>query len=166
MRIRPARLSHELRRGTGGSLTQRRVVAGLGVVAVGAMSVITLYQLGIVKHLPEPPLPRLDADRVDASAEAYSHLQAPDAALGIGNYAATVALAAMGGRDRARDRPWLPVALAAKSLFDGYQAVRLMRDQTEKFHAYCFWSLLTGISSLVALPFALSEARMALRARA
>lgn len=69
------------------------------------MGLISLYQLGIVKHLPEPPLPRFDADKVDAAAEAHAYLAMPDGVPGMGSYAATVALAAADGADRATDRP-------------------------------------------------------------
>jgi hypothetical protein len=42
--------------------------------------------MGIIKRLPEPKLPYLDADRVDASSEAYEWLSTPDAILGIASY--------------------------------------------------------------------------------
>ncbi len=54
-----------------------------------------------------------DADKVDASEEAYSHLQMGDAFIGLGSYAATMGLAAMGAKDRAKAQPWIPLALAA-----------------------------------------------------
>jgi hypothetical protein len=71
------RLSYELRRGEGGYLKQRRAMIGLSLVAIGAMGFISLYQTGIIKHLPEPPLPKLNADKVDASEDAYSLFETP-----------------------------------------------------------------------------------------
>ena len=41
------------------------------LAAAGSMGLIALYQMGIIRHLPEPPFPMLDADKVDASSEAY-----------------------------------------------------------------------------------------------
>lgn len=61
-------LSRELRGDSGTFLTRRRGIVGLSLVAVGSMSLITLYQMGIIKHLPERPLPVFDSDKVDASA--------------------------------------------------------------------------------------------------
>ena len=162
--MHPRRLSHELREETGGSLKQRRAIVGLSLIAAGSMGIIALYQMGIIKHLPEPPLPKLDADKVDASEEAYAHLQAPDAVLGFGSYAATMALAAVGGKNRAKEQPWLPVALAAKALVDAFQAARLTRDQAVRHQAYCFWCLLAAAATFGTVPFALSEARAVLRA--
>jgi hypothetical protein len=163
--MNPRILSHELREETGGSLQQRRAVVGLSLVAASSMGIIVLYQMGILKHLPEPPLPKLDADKVDASEEAYAHFQAPDAVLGFGSYAATMALASIGGKNRTQEKPWLPLALAGKALIDAFQAARLTRDQAVKHHAYCFWCLLAAAATFATVPFALSEARLALRAR-
>lgn len=83
--------------------------------------------------------------------------------LGFGSYAATMALAAMGGKNRAKEKPWLPLALAGKTLVDAFQAARLTRDQAVKHHAYCFWCLVAAAATFVTVPFALSEARTALR---
>lgn len=155
--------SRQLRQSFGGFLVQRRGIVELEMVAMGAMSLITLYQMGIIKHLPEPPLPGLNADRVDASAEAYSRFATPDGVLGVGNYAVTMGLAAMGGQDRAREQPWIPLALAAKIGFDTLQAIRLFIDQKAKYHAFCPWCLLAAATTLAALPLAIPEAYAAAR---
>ena len=155
--------SWQLRRGTGNFLAQRRAIVGLEMIAIGSMGLITLYQMGIIHHLPEPPFPGLDADRVDASAEAYSRFATPDGVLGIGNYAITMGLAAMGGQDRVSEQPWIPLALAAKVVFDTSQAIRLFFDQKSKYHAWCSWCLLAATTTLVTIPLAIPEALMALR---
>jgi uncharacterized membrane protein len=156
--------SRQLRQGSAGFLVQRRGIVGLEMIAIGAMGLITLYQMGIIKHLPDLlPLPGLDADRVDASAEAYSRFATPDGVLGIGNYAMTMGLAAMGGQDRAHEQPWIPLALAAKIGFDTSQAIRLFVDQKTKYHAFCPWCLLAAATTLVALPLAIPEAYVAVR---
>ena len=98
-------LSRELRLGTGEFLERRRKVVGLALIAAGAMVPISLYQTGVIPHLPEPPLPKLDADAVDAAPQAYALLATPDAVLGLGSYAVTVGLAAMGGERRAETSP-------------------------------------------------------------
>jgi uncharacterized membrane protein len=160
----PAALSRELRTGTGGHLAQRRGVVALALVASGAMGLIGLYQMGIIPHLPEPPLPVFDSDRIDASPQAYSHLSTPDALLGLGSYAATAALAAMGGAERARSAPWLPLALAAKLAFDVGQGVRLTIQQWSGYRRFCFWCLVAATSSFAAAPLVVPEARAAARA--
>ncbi len=160
---RAERLSHELQEGRAPSLRRRRRVAGLSLVAAGSMGVIALYQFGLIKHLPELPLPLLDADKVDASAEAYSKLRTPDAFLGLGSYAATAALAAMGGENRAREAPLIPLALAAKVGFDTFQGVRLTIDQWTKHGAFCSWCLLSASATFATVPLVIPETRAALR---
>lgn len=161
--MKPEELSRQLRRGSGKFLIRRRKIVGLALTAAGSMGLISLYQMGIIKHLPEPPLPRFDADKVDAAAEAYSKLSTPDAVIGLGSYAATLGLAAMGGQDRATERPWIPLALAAKVAFDVVQASKLSVDQWTEHRAFCFWCLLAAGSSFATVPLVVPEARAALR---
>jgi uncharacterized membrane protein len=156
-------LSDDLRRGAGPALDARRRIAGLALGAMGSMGMVAAYQFGLLRHLPEPPLPRLDSDRVDASGEAYQLLKTPDAALGLASYAATLALAGMGGRDRARDQPWLPLALAAKTALDAASGAYLALEQGTKHKRFCTWCLIAAGSSLAMVPAALPEARTAWR---
>lgn len=160
---RGRKLSRELREKSTPNLRRRRGIVGLSMAASASMGLIALYQMGIIPHLPEPPLPKLDADRVDASAEAYEKLATPDAVLGLGSYVATMGLAAMGGADRAREQPWIPLALCAKMLFDVGQAVRLSVDQATKQKAFCFWCLLAAAATLVSAPLVVPEALEAAR---
>ena len=67
--VEPKELSQQLRRGTGGFLGRRRQIVGLSLGMV-PMGVVALYQMGIIEHVPEPPLPGLDGDKVDAAPEA------------------------------------------------------------------------------------------------
>lgn len=109
----------------------------LSLTAIGcAWGLIALYQTGIIRRLPDLPLPLMDADKVDVSDEAYAKLSMPNAFLGLGSYAATMGLAAMGGKDRAKTQPWIPLALAAKAGVDALQAGKLTYDQWAKHKAF------------------------------
>ncbi len=160
--MKPEKLSRELRKGSGLFLARRRGIVGLSLISVNAMGLIALYQMGIIEHLPEPPLAGLDADKVDASAEAYAYFSTPDAVIGLGSYALTMGLAAMGGQDRETDQPWIPLALAAKVLVDAAQAGKLTVDQWTKHRAFCFWCLLAAGATFATVPLAMPEARAAL----
>jgi hypothetical protein len=161
--MEPEKLSRELRKGKGRFLTLRRGVVGLAFVSVNAMGVVALYQTGIIEHLPELPLPGLDADKVDASAEAYKYFATPDGVIGLGSYAITMGLAAMGGQDRATEQPWIPLALAAKALVDAAQAGRLTVSQWTKHRAFCSWCLLAAGATFATVPLVMPEARAAWR---
>ncbi len=156
-------LGRELRLGSGRFLSQRRGIVVLSLTAAGSMSLISLYQMGIIRHLPQPPLPMLDSDTVDASAEAYSRFSTPDGILGLGNYVMTAGLAAMGGQDRAEKQPWIPLALTLKVGFDASQAVRLFFDQKNKYGAFCMWCLLAAGTTIATIPLVIPETIATLR---
>ncbi len=161
--VSPAELSRQLRTEEGGFLPQRRGILGCALGAAGAMGVIALYQLGVIDHLPDPPLPYFDSDKVDAAPQAYGWFSTPDAPLGLATYAATAVLTSMGGADRFARRPWLPLALAVKTGADAAQAAKLTRDQWTKHGAFCVWCLIAAGCSFGAAALALPEARAAWR---
>jgi hypothetical protein len=157
------KLSSELRAEDSDDLKRRRTVVSLSMLGTASLGLIALYQMGIIKHLPEPKLPYLNADEVDASAEAYQRFSMPDAVLGLGSYAATMGLASMGADDRARSQPYIPLALAAKVAYDAYNAGRLTVDQWTKHRSFCIWCLIAAAATFATVPLVIPEALKALR---
>lgn len=157
------RVSDDLRRRAGPFLDRRRRVAALSLGASAAMGLVAAYQNGLLRHLPEPALTLFDADRVDASGEAYEVLKTPDAALGLASYALTLVLAGAGTARRAEERPWLPLALAAKVAADALGGLYLTVEQASKHHRFCMWCLTATLASVATVPQVLPEARAALR---
>ncbi len=157
------RVSDDLRRQAGKLLDRRRRVAALSLGAAAAMGAVAAYQNGLLRHLPEPPVGLFDADRVDASGEAYELLKTPDAALGLASYALTLVLAGAGTARRAEERPWLPLAMAAKVVADALGGVYLTAEQASKHRRFCSWCLAATVASVAMVPQVLPEARMAVR---
>lgn len=155
------RLSRELREDSGGFLESRRAIVGLSLFSAGLMGLIALYQIGIIRRVPDPPLPGFDSDRVNGSGEAYKILQTPDGILGLGSYAVTAGLAAMGGTERVREQPWIPLALAGKALLDLINAGRLTWQELARQRALCFCCLLATAATIAAVPLSWPEAREA-----
>ncbi len=155
--------SLELRTDGSKSTRHRRAIAGLSMLGGASLGLIALYQMGIIKRLPEPNLPFLKAEKVDASPEAYEWLFTPDAVLGIASYGATMVLVAMGGKDRAKKQPYIPIALAAKTALDAFNAARLTRDQWTRHRAFCIWCLIAAGATFAAVPFVVPETLEALR---
>lgn len=60
MIMNPRQLSHELREEVTPDLTKRRWTVGLSIVGVAMDAAFALYQTGIVKKLPDPPLDRFE----------------------------------------------------------------------------------------------------------
>lgn len=156
-------VSDDLRRGQGDWLEQRRRIAALSLSGIGSLGVVAAYQTGLIRRPPEPPFPGLGAERVDAAGEAYEFLKTPDAALGLVSYAMTLVLAGMGDRTRATSRPWVPLALAAKVLFDAASGIYLTLEQGTKHRRFCSWCLAAAATSVAMVPSALPEAAAAWR---
>ena len=157
-------VSDALRRGDSPYLQARRRTAALQLGAATTLAVVTLYQFGLLRSVPEPPLPGLDADRVDASGEAYVMLSTPDSALGIASAGVSLVLAGMGGADRHEKQPWIPLLLLAKSVVDAAGGTYLFAEQVTKHKKVCSWCTASAGLLLATVPVVLPEARAAWRA--
>lgn len=154
-------VSDDLRRRDSTALAGRRRGTALTLIATAALGIVNAYQTGLLRRVPEPRLPGLDADRVDAAGEAYQLLKTPDAALGIASYGVTLALLGAGASDRADTHPWLPMATAAKVTADTAGGLYLFAEQVTKHHRVCSWCTIAAGASLATLPAVLPEARAA-----
>lgn len=132
-------------------------------MSTAALGVVALYQFGLLRRVPEPSLPGLGADAVDGSGEAYVLLHTPDSALGIASGGMTLALAGMGGADRATQHPLLPLAMFAKTLVDAASGVYLTAEQLTKHKKICSYCTVSALTLLASVPAAWPEARDALR---
>jgi hypothetical protein len=115
---------------------------------------VDLHQSGIIPRLSD----LFDSSRVDASDYAYSGLQTPDAFMMIGTIAPTAGLAATGGRDRAREQPWLPIATLAKTLHDSYVALKRGREEWRDKRALCAYRRAATLAPLAIAAPAVPEA--------
>ncbi len=156
-------LSDALRRGSGSFLENRRRAALLQTGAAGALAVVALYQFGLLRSVPEPRLLGLDADRVDASGEAYVLLNTPDSAIGIASAGVSLILAGMGGEKRHEEAPWIPLLLLAKSLADAAGGLYLTAEQLTKHKRVCSWCTASAALLIATVPTVLPEARAAWR---
>jgi hypothetical protein len=147
-------LSTELRSDHSAHMRNRRAIAALSLLAAAPLGVVALWQLGIIRKLPEPPLKSFDAAKVNGAPQAYDKFAMPDAILGIGSLAATMALAGMGGPRRAR---LLTLAMAGKVVLDTLVAGKLTLDQARKYHAFCAYCLLSASATAAMVPFAVAE---------
>lgn len=158
------RVSDDLRLGTGDFLGQRRRLAALTMTAIGSFAVVGLYQFGLIRNVPEIRVAPFDADRVDASGEAYAVGNMPDAALGLANSSLTLALVGMSDRHRSREKPWIPLLLTAKVLADAAGAAFLFTEQVSRHRRLCSWCTLAAAANLAAVPVSWPEAKASLHA--
>lgn len=166
--MNPTQLSRELREGRSPDLARRRWVVGLSLLGAAMGQLVSLYQVGIVKKLPDPDpsgaLGRVfDATKVDASDYAYKRLDTPDGLLMLGTYAVTAGLAAAGGERRAEEQPLLPLAMAAKVGYDVFTNLSLAREEWGDNHRLCQYCQLASVASIASLALVLPEAARAAR---
>lgn len=161
--LSPEELSSDLREGSSAFLKLRRAIVGLSFFSAGVMGGIALYQVGILKKIPEPGWSKFNAEKVNGSAEAYSHVATPDALLAVVSYAVTACLAGMGAQERWETHPWIPISMTAKALLDAALAGKLTADEWSKYRAFCFWCLLTTAATFATVPLAIPETKAALR---
>lgn len=155
--MNPTQLSRELRTARTPDLKRRRWIIGLSLVGVALGQIVTLYQTGIIRHLPDPPVGPFDSDKVDASDYAYKRLDLPDAAGMIITYGLTTALAAAGGKDRALMKPWLPLLMGAKLVGDIVTNLTLAREEWQDNKALCFYCQTASVVSVASLALAVPE---------
>jgi uncharacterized membrane protein len=154
--MKPSELSKELRESQSPEMKARRTLIALSLLGVGIGKFVTLYQTGIIKKLPDPPIPIFDSNKVNASDYAYKRFATPDAALMIITYATTAWLASAGREERATKNPLWVKAMFAKILLDCATNVKLGTEEYAENKKLCFYcqsaTLISFISLFVAWP--------------
>lgn len=163
----PARLKHEILEDGSPALRLRRAAAGMSLLGIGMMAATTMLQMGMVRRLPDPPLRGFDTRKVNTSDEAYSY-GGPDSPMNILAHAVNLVIAGMGGADRARAQPWLPLLAVAVEAPQSAVAAKYLFHQMPKVDRawcpYCIVDALTHFATLaLVLPEALRAARHLLR---
>ena len=153
-------LRRELQRGRGAGLTLRRGVIALSLVGMGAMAAVSLFQTGLVGHLPDPPLPDFDSDKVNSSDTAYA-LGVPDGAMSLASLAANIPLAAFGGADRAERLPLVPLAAAAKATVEAAVAGWYFYQMPAKEKKWCGYCIVGAAANFGIAALTLMEAKKA-----
>lgn len=159
--MEPRQLSLELRKGENPDLSRRRFIAGLSMLGATMAEAVSLYQLGIIEELPDPPIPGIDSSKVDSADFAYSFLDTPDGFLMLINYSITAALAAAGGANRATQAPFLPIALAGKTLIDSITALALAGIEWKDNKAFCAYCQVATVCSITSFILSIPEATRA-----
>lgn len=157
---KPQALRRDLQESGESNMKLRRGVIGLSLLGLAAMSAVTLFQTGVIKHLPDPPLDNFDSDRVNSSDTAYA-LGVPDGALSLASLAANIPLAAYGGENRAAEMPLVPIVAAAKATVEAVVAGWYFYQMPTKEKAWCGYCILGAMTNWSIAALTLVEAREA-----
>ena len=132
---------------------QRRCDERVAMVACGmamaALVPVAARQLGVIEHLPDPPLRVFDSDRIVRSKTAHP-FGVPDAVLGLGSYAATMLLL-MAARGRS---PVAQKLLEMKLKSDASAAMFNVARQPLKFRKLCSWCMGAALATGAMVVFA------------
>ena len=60
-------LRHDLRQADDAEMRRRRAIIGLSLVGMATMTLVSLLQTGIVRHLPDPPVGDFHSDETNLS---------------------------------------------------------------------------------------------------
>lgn len=159
----PSRLSEELRHGQSSDLTRRRWIIGLSLPGVAAGQLVTMYETGIIRRLPNDRIGPIDSNKVNKSDYGYSRFGSPDAVPMIVNYGITAWLASAGGKNRAANHPTLPIALTAKAAVDLATTLKLGQEEWSENKKLCAYCQTATLASAVTLLLSLPETVAAFR---
>lgn len=155
-----------LRNGNESDLAKRRKVILLSAIGLIDFSIISLYQTGIIKHLPDIPHRLFDSDYVNASEDAYQ-FGAPDGPISATAYAAALVLASAGGSQKTGRKPSLDLALGAVlagNAMGGVYYLHNMIFKQKKICLYCMAGAAINIASLfIMAPAVLRSAKQLLK---
>jgi uncharacterized membrane protein len=90
-------LIDEMRNDNSEAVVNRRKIAALATAGLVDFSYISLFQMGFIRHMPDPPGEIFHSDKVNSSRDAVL-LRIPDAPISLFMYAATILLATAGNR--------------------------------------------------------------------
>ncbi len=74
------------------------------------------------------------------------------------NYGVTALLASMGGKNHAENKPFVPLALLGKTVFDSALALELAREEWQKQKAFCAYCQVATLASIASVAFVAQEA--------
>jgi len=159
--MKPQQLRRELQEGRNDDLWRRRAIIGLSLVGAAAMTAVSLFQTGVVKHLPDPPLESFDSDKVNSSDTAYM-LGVPDGTLSLASLAVNIPLAALGGANRAVEQPVVPLLIAGKAAIEAVVAGWYFYQMPAKEKAWCGYCITGALANIGIAALTLPEAKKAL----
>lgn len=130
-------------------LDKRRTIVWLSALGLLDFSLISLYQVGVIKKLPDVPGKFFDSNKVNAAPEAYM-MGVPDGPVSALVYAGTMVLATAGGTEASGRKPVLDVLLGAAIAGNAAGAAYYLYDmifRQKKICLYCVTGAVINFAS-------------------
>lgn len=133
------------------NLKMRRRIMALTALGIVDFTIISLYQSGVIRNLPDFPGKIFASNEVNAAKDAYM-LTIPDGPVSLTAYAAIMALAAWGGTEQTGRKPFHELAtgtlIAANAVGAVYYLSNMIFKQ-KKICPYCITGAAVNIASAV-----------------
>lgn len=143
------------------ALRRRRAVVAVSLLGIASMAATSLLQMGVIRHLPDPPVPGFDSDKENLSKRAFP-FGVPDGPLAVLMFAGNLPLAGFGAADRARCTPWVPLIMEAKALADAGVTGSYLYQMPVEEHAWCGYCITAALAAFAIAVLAAPEAMEAL----
>ena len=155
-------LRRQLQDSTDPDMRRRRGIVIASLAGMGSMAAVSLLQTGIIKHLPDPPMPGFDSNKVNSSETAYA-LGTPDGTLSLAGLAMNVPLAGFGGISRAERTPYIPITAAIKSGVEAIAAAWYFYQMPAKEKKWCAYCIAGAVANFTVFALSVPEALRAFR---
>ena len=145
-------------------MRRRRWIGAIASGLAAEFAIIGLRQYGVVKTVPDAPIPGVDSNAVIMSRAAYP-AGIPDAALAVIGCGGLIALATARGSARTGRPRILDVALGGAAVVGAAAAAFYVRDMIRVQKRLCLYCAAGAAAFAAILPLALPGAIRALRSR-
>lgn len=149
-------IRNELREGNDKSLNRRRWVGFLSALGLVDFSIISLYQMGFIRSLPDFPGKIFDSNKVNASPQAYQ-MGLPDGPFSAGIYSANLMLASWKGSEKAGRPLVADLALAGTVFMNAFGAASYMRNMIKEQEKACPYCILGALVNFATVPFVVAD---------
>ena len=142
----------KIRNDSSEATSYRRQLAALSALGLADFSLISLFQLGYIRHMPDFPGEVFDTEKVNSSKDAVL-LGMPDGVISLGSYAATMLLATAATRYKKPSRV-LDVAMGGIVLGQAAGGALYLYNMAfvqKKVCIYCVAGALINLASLIPL---------------
>jgi uncharacterized membrane protein len=146
------------------SLNRRRKIVLISLFGVGNAVIITLYQTGIIKKLPDLPLKSFDSEKLTSSEKAFEFgmPDAPGAAL---LYSLIMVLATYGGARKFKRAFLFDKLLLGATVVNAAFAVQYFYNMIAKQKKLCVYCIAVTLANLSMLPFSWTEFNLSRKGR-
>jgi uncharacterized membrane protein len=155
-------IRQQLRQGQSDSLKRRRKIALLSIFGILDFLVISLYQLGIIRHMPDIPGKIFDSNQANGSKDAYV-MGVPDGPISLVLYALNIVLASAGGSRKSGRHPIFDLLLAGAVLSSVIGGISYMYNMVFKQQKACIYCITGAFLNFAMLRPLIPEIRKSLK---